>query len=222
MLWTLWANRNNKVFAKLNHLTSFSFNHTSLSLRLLLLLPSPEHPAPNLLASPNFSLLDKLLIQENSSFLPSSKLYTIGVVRFSLTGVLHSFFILFARALNANMAKLLTIITGFMVADLLFWTTFTIISYSQVAVDSLSGCSSITDIYSFLGTFCKDLPSWNLKKEIRHVPRMKVHTTNYLLRQRERRSPSSLYSFGSLHPRFSQMKLPYLISVSYFFVRMYP
>ena len=74
------------------------------------------------------------------------------------------------------MAEQLALNTDFMVANLLSWTEFTNISYSKVAMDSLSGYSPIIDNYSFLGTFYKDLPSWNLKKEVRYVPKQKVET----------------------------------------------
>ena len=75
-------------------------------------------------------------------------------------------------------------ISGFMVADLLSQTEFTIISDSKVVVDSLSDCSSLTDIYSFLGCFfCRALPSQNLKKGVRHAPRKEVHTADCLSHQ---------------------------------------
>ena len=132
-----------------------------------------------------------------------SSLCIIGVVCFSSTGTLRSSFVLSSMALDANMVELLAIIIiGFMVANLLSWTEFTIISDSKVIVDSFSNCSSITDRYSFLGSFCRDLPSWNLNKEVRHVLERKFTQKIASHAKRKQRFFSNLDSLSSL-PRQS-------------------
>ena len=72
---------------------------------------------------------------------------------FSRTGSWHYSFVLFARAIDANMLKILAIITGFMAVDFLSWIEFAIISDSKVAVDSLLGCSPLRTHILYLPHF---------------------------------------------------------------------
>ena len=95
-----------------------------------------------------------------ASFFPS--LITIGVAYFSYPDCWHSFFILSTRALDASIVELLVVIPGFIVANLLSWTEFSIVWDSKVAVEYLSGNTLIRDIYSSHCTFCRELPSRNL------------------------------------------------------------
>jgi reverse transcriptase-like protein len=97
--------------------------------------------------------------------------------------------------IDANMAELLAIITGFMVAELLSWTEFTIASDSKVAVECLTVSAPIKDIYSSLCTFCRDLPSWNRKKEVRHVQMQEVHIADCLSHQARTEIPQKLRLF---------------------------
>ena len=94
------------------------------------------------------------------------------------------------------MAELLAIIIEFMVADLLSWTDFSIVSDSKVVVDSLSRLTSIRDIYASFSTYCRELPRWNLKKEVRHVLRQEVHYADCFSHQAVTEIPQQLRLFG--------------------------
>ena len=90
-----------------------------------------------------------------------------------------------------------------MVAELLSWTEFTIASDLNVVVESLTVCVTIKDIYSSLCTFCRDLPNWDQKKEVRHVLRREVHVADCLSHQARTKIPQ----------KFRLLRLP--VSPSY-------